>query len=108
MTAEHLGSAGPGDAASPVGRAEPDGWVEEVLRLFEGKAVTWPAKYGPAGLLAGRLVSLRPLPCPAPGAFSPLRLVASRCVDASLPESAPRSPRWDWSRYGIRLLNRGS
>jgi len=280
MTAEHLGSAGPGDATSPRGRAEPDDWVEEVLRLFEGKAVTWSAKYGPDGPLAGRLVSLsaavsryaqagdrvldlgcgtgeltralaivglrvagcdisrqmlqraprerggcagwvrlapdwrrlpfasaafdvvvvasvleyvaepaavlrecarvlrpggvvlytvpdlrhpvrwmewcaqrlakvigglpiqdrrwrwngyhaylraslqrhrvrwwiatsrlvglRPLPCPAPGTFSPLRLLASCCVDASLPKSAPRSPRWDWSRYGIRLLNRGS
>jgi len=38
--------------------AEPDCWPREVLRLFEAKAVTWPAKYAPDGPLVGRLVSL--------------------------------------------------
>ena len=38
--------------------AEPDGRAEEVLRLFEAKAVTWPAKYAPDGPLTGRLATL--------------------------------------------------
>jgi SAM-dependent methyltransferase len=52
MTAEHLA------AASQRDTAEPDGRTGEVLRLFEAKAVTWPAKYAPDGPLAGRLASL--------------------------------------------------
>jgi SAM-dependent methyltransferase len=45
----------------PIGRpdaAEPDGHAVEVLRLFDAKAVTWPAKYAQHGPLAGRLDSL--------------------------------------------------
>jgi len=45
-------AASRGDMAEPVGRAG------EVLRLFEAKAVTWPAKYAPDGPLADRLTSL--------------------------------------------------
>jgi SAM-dependent methyltransferase len=45
-------AASRGDMAEPVGRAG------EVLRLFEAKAVTWPAKYAPDGPLAGRLANL--------------------------------------------------
>jgi SAM-dependent methyltransferase len=45
-------AASRGDMAEPVGR------VGEVLRLFEAKAVTWPAKYAPDGPLADRLTSL--------------------------------------------------
>ena len=52
MTAERLAAANSPDTAGPDGRAG------EVLRLFEAKAVTWPAKYAPDGPLAGRLVSL--------------------------------------------------
>ena len=52
MTAGRLAAASPGDTA------EPDGRAGEVLRLFEAKAVTWPAKYAPDGPLAGRLASL--------------------------------------------------
>ena len=52
MTAERRAAANLGDTA------EPDGRAGEVLRLFEGKAVTWPAKYAPDGPLAGRLASL--------------------------------------------------
>ena len=46
------GPASRGDMAEPVGRAG------EVLRLFDAKAVTWPAKYAPDGPLADRLASL--------------------------------------------------
>jgi SAM-dependent methyltransferase len=52
MTAEHLAAGSRGETAEPTGRAG------EVLRLFEGKAVTWPAKYAPNGPLVGRLASL--------------------------------------------------
>jgi SAM-dependent methyltransferase len=45
-------------APSREGMAEPDGRTGEVLRLFEAKAVTWPAKYAPDGPLADRLASL--------------------------------------------------
>jgi SAM-dependent methyltransferase len=38
--------------------AEPGGGAGEVLRLFEAKAVNWPAKYAPDGPLAGRLANL--------------------------------------------------
>ena len=38
--------------------AEPGGGAGEVLRLFEAKAVTWPAKYAPDGPLADRLANL--------------------------------------------------
>ena len=58
MTAERMASVGPEDAASRGGTAEPDGRAEEVLRLFEAKAVTWPAKYAPDGPMAGRLAGL--------------------------------------------------
>jgi len=52
MTAEHL------TATSQTDTAEQDGLAREVLRLFEAKAVTWPAKYAPDGPLADRLASL--------------------------------------------------
>jgi SAM-dependent methyltransferase len=52
MMAEHLA------AASQRDTAEPDGRAGEVLRLFEAKAVSWPAKYVTDGPLAGRLASL--------------------------------------------------
>jgi len=52
MTAERLAAANRGDTA------EPDGRAREVLRLFEAKALTWPAKYTLDGPLAGRLASL--------------------------------------------------
>jgi len=52
MTAERLAAPSRGDTA------EPDGRAGEVLRLFEAKAVTWPAKYAPDGPLADRLASL--------------------------------------------------
>jgi ubiquinone/menaquinone biosynthesis C-methylase UbiE len=56
MTGERLtaaeGPIGPQDAA------EPDGQASEVLRLFNTKAVTWPAKYAQDGPLVGRLASL--------------------------------------------------
>jgi SAM-dependent methyltransferase len=37
---------------------KPDGRTGEVLRLFDAKAVTWPAKYAPDGPLADRLARL--------------------------------------------------
>ena len=46
------------DPASRHDTAEPDGQASEVLRLFDTKAATWSAKYGPDGPLAGRLASL--------------------------------------------------
>jgi SAM-dependent methyltransferase len=52
MTAERVAAACQGDTA------EPDGRAGEVLRLFEAKAATWPAKYAPDGPLVGRLASL--------------------------------------------------
>jgi SAM-dependent methyltransferase len=52
MTVERMAATGLGDMA------EPDGQTGEVLRLFEAKAVTWPAKYASDGPLAGRLASL--------------------------------------------------
>jgi SAM-dependent methyltransferase len=52
MTPGRVTAAGQGD------RAETDGRAGEVLRLFEAKAVTWPAKYAPDGPLVGRLASL--------------------------------------------------
>ena len=52
MTARRL----PGAVHEEAG--EPDGHAGEVLRLFEAKAATWPAKYAPDGPLAGRLASL--------------------------------------------------
>ncbi len=52
MTARRLAAASLGDTA------EPDGRAGEVLRLFEAKAVTWPAKYAPDGPLADRLARL--------------------------------------------------
>jgi SAM-dependent methyltransferase len=52
MTAKRLTAASQGDTA------ELDDRAGEVLRLFEAKAVTWPAKYAPNGPLAGRLASL--------------------------------------------------
>jgi SAM-dependent methyltransferase len=58
MTAEHPVPASPRDAANPGDRAELNGRTGEVLRLFEGKAVTWPAKYGPDGPLVSRLARL--------------------------------------------------
>ena len=58
MTAERLASVSPGDAANRGDTAEPGGRAGEVLRLFEAKAVTWPAKYAPDGPLADRLASL--------------------------------------------------
>jgi 2-polyprenyl-3-methyl-5-hydroxy-6-metoxy-1,4-benzoquinol methylase len=56
MTGERLTAA-----VGPIGlqdAAEPDGQASEVLRLFDAKAVTWPAKYAQDGPLAGRLASL--------------------------------------------------
>jgi SAM-dependent methyltransferase len=52
MTAERVAAAGRRDTAEPAGRAG------EVLRLFEAKSVTWPAKYASDGPLVGRLASL--------------------------------------------------
>ena len=52
MTAGRLAAASRAEGAGPDGRAG------EVLRLFEAKAVNWPAKYAPDGPLAGRLASL--------------------------------------------------
>ncbi len=52
MRAEHSVATSRGDMA------QPDGRTGEVLRLFEAKAVTWPAKYAPDGPLVGRLTSL--------------------------------------------------
>lgn len=51
-------TAGRLSATSPEDMAVPDDRVGEVLRLFEAKAVTWPAKYAPNGPLIGRLASL--------------------------------------------------
>jgi SAM-dependent methyltransferase len=48
----------PMDAAIRDGIAEADTQARDVLRLFEGKAVTWAAKYAPDGPLVGRLGSL--------------------------------------------------
>ena len=47
MTADRMTAAGRPDTA------EPDGQAGEVLRLFEAKAATWPAKYA-SGWTAGR------------------------------------------------------
>ena len=52
MTAERVA------AASRRDTAEQDCRAGEVLRLFEAKAVTWPAKYALDGPLTGRLASL--------------------------------------------------
>jgi len=52
MTAERIAADSRGDTA------ESDGRAREVLRLFEAKAVTWPAKYASDGPLADRLASL--------------------------------------------------
>ena len=55
MTAERVSASGRVGRQSAAG---PDSPAGEVLRLFEAKAVTWPAKYAPDGPLAGRLASL--------------------------------------------------
>jgi FkbM family methyltransferase len=52
MTAERVSATGQESAAGP------DSQDREVLRLFEAKALTWPAKYAPDGPLVGRLASL--------------------------------------------------
>jgi SAM-dependent methyltransferase len=55
MTAERVSATGRAGQESLSG---PDGLEREVLRLFQAKAVTWPAKYAADGPLAGRLASL--------------------------------------------------
>jgi SAM-dependent methyltransferase len=52
MTVKRTGAATRDDAP------DQDTRTREVLRLFEAKAVTWPAKYAPGGPLASRLASL--------------------------------------------------
>ena len=56
MTAGHLPPAR--SLASRHDAAEPGGQAEEVLHLFDTKAVTWSAKYFPDGPLASRLACL--------------------------------------------------